>query len=155
VSRERLRIRLAEKVPSIDFATIEARLFQMAAGGPPTTDGATAFAVPPNPAPCDEEVNGGALPAEVEGLLTRPVVLPAHASVAIALWIVCTYVYDRFYYSARLLLHSPGKRCGKSLALRVIAALVARPLKCENITVAALYRAVEKYKPTMLLDEAD
>jgi len=36
-----------------------------------------------------------------------------------------------------------------------LAALVPKPLLASNITAAALFRAVEKWRPTLLVDEAD
>jgi putative DNA primase/helicase len=50
---------------------------------------------------------------------------------------------------------SPLKRCGKTTTEEVTAALVRRPLAATNITVAALYRTVERFAPTLLVDEAD
>ena len=47
------------------------------------------------------------------------------------------------------------KRCGKTTALHVLAALVHRPLPAANVTAAALFRSVEQFRPTLLIDEAD
>jgi putative DNA primase/helicase len=46
-------------------------------------------------------------------------------------------------------------QCGKSTALALLGAVVPRPLPSANISPAAIFRAVEKYKPTLLLDEAE
>jgi hypothetical protein len=37
----------------------------------------------------------------------------------------------------------------------MIDALVSRPLSCENVSAAAMYRIIEKKQPTLLLDEGD
>jgi hypothetical protein len=50
---------------------------------------------------------------------------------------------------------SAEKRCGKSQYLEAAEYLVRYPLKADDISAAALYRAIEKYRPTMLLDEQD
>jgi putative DNA primase/helicase len=50
---------------------------------------------------------------------------------------------------------SPEKRCGKTVLLDVVSRLVRRPLSASNITPAAIFRSVEKYGPTLLIDEAD
>src|SRR5262249_17330189 len=107
------------------------------------------------PAPADEPVDGASLLDEVVQLTCRYVVLPAHAAVTVALWILHTYVYERFTYTPRLIATSPVKRSGKSLLLRLLEALTSRPLGCENISAAALFRSIESFKPTLLLDEAD
>jgi hypothetical protein len=39
--------------------------------------------------------------------------------------------------------------------LTVLGALVPKPLPASNITPAALFRAVEHFSPTLLVDEAD
>ncbi len=45
--------------------------------------------------------------------------------------------------------------CGKTTTEEVTAALVRRPLAATNITVAALYRTVEQFAPTLIVDEPD
>jgi putative DNA primase/helicase len=50
---------------------------------------------------------------------------------------------------------SPVKRCGKTTLLNLLSALVPRPLSTSNITASALFRTVEKYSPSLLIDEAD
>ena len=47
------------------------------------------------------------------------------------------------------------KRCGKTLLLIVLGALVPRRLFASNVTPAVLFRTIEKYRPTLLIDEAD
>jgi putative DNA primase/helicase len=47
------------------------------------------------------------------------------------------------------------KRCGKTTLLDVISRLVLRPLPTGSVTAAALFRVVEGYRPTLLVDEAD
>jgi putative DNA primase/helicase len=54
-----------------------------------------------------------------------------------------------------LALASPDKRCGKTTTLTLISALVPRPLPAANVTAAGVFRAVEKLRPTLLIDEAD
>lgn len=155
-ARERLFAHLQERLPAVDREPIEARLLSMAAEGvekPPPVE--STFTLPPNPPAWEEPVEGATLLDEIESLLLRYVVLPEHAAPVVALWIVHTYVADQFSYSPRLLVSSPEKRCGKSLLLRFVAGLSARPLPCENISTAALYRSIEKFAPTLILDEAD
>jgi hypothetical protein len=76
-------------------------------------------------------------------------------AVTVALWIVHTYVFDIFTCTPRLGISSPEKRCGKTTLLDVISYSVNRPLPTVNITGPAIFRTVEKAKPTLLIDEAD
>ena len=57
--------------------------------------------------------------------------------------------------SPLLVLSSPERRCGKTTTLKVMSALVPRALQAANISPAALFRAVQAFQPTLLLDEAD
>jgi hypothetical protein len=50
---------------------------------------------------------------------------------------------------------SPTPECGKTTLLTLLSALVPRALSAANITAAATFRAVEKWRPTLLIDEAD
>src|SRR6266852_3746233 len=54
-----------------------------------------------------------------------------------------------------LALCSPLKRCGKTTTEDLTTALAQRPLAASNLTVAALYRTVEHWAPTLIVDEAD
>ncbi len=153
-SRRRMLARFTSKFPRIPSEPIEQRLLNLANERPPKADAATTV-VDTDPEPWSEPVNGEALLDEIWGLIRRHVVLPDLAAEAIALWILHSYVFDRFQYTPRLLIHSPEKRCGKSLLARLVGALVRSPLSCDNITAAALFRSIEKFRPTLLIDEAD
>jgi putative DNA primase/helicase len=52
-------------------------------------------------------------------------------------------------------INAPEKSCGKSLLLDVVGRMSARPLPVSNASTAALFRSVELWSPTILIDEAD
>ena len=52
-------------------------------------------------------------------------------------------------------INAPEKACGKSQLLDVMGRMSARPLPVANVTPAALFRSVERWEPTLLIDEAD
>ena len=105
--------------------------------------------------PYQTPVNGAQLLDEVAATFSRYIVLPTGAADTLALWVMQTHCFEAFEHVARLNCCSPDKQCGKTTTLDVTASLVARPLRAENITTAVLFRLVEKYKPTLLLDEVD
>jgi putative DNA primase/helicase len=107
--------------------------------------------VEPWPAP----VEGAELLDELRSTAARYVVLPRGGAEALALWALHTWVHGLFDISPRLALYSPVKRCGKTRALQVLLALVPRPLVASNISPAAIYRSIEAFRPTLLIDEAD
>jgi hypothetical protein len=91
----------------------------------------------------------------VHHLLQRYVELTAHQFVAVSLWIVHTFLYQRFTVTPRLMLTSPVRGCGKTTLLDLIEALCVRPLKSDSITAASIYHAVDREHPTLLIDEGD
>ena len=93
--------------------------------------------------------------SEVAALFRRYAVLPAHTDTALALWVTFTWCIDAFKVAPILALTSPEKRCGKTTVLSLVSRLVRRPLPTSNISPSALFRAVEKWQPTVLIDEAD
>lgn len=66
-----------------------------------------------------------------------------------------TWVIDVVHVAPLLIITAAEKRCGKSLLLELLGKLVARPLTASNISPAALFRAIEDWQPTMLIDEVD
>jgi hypothetical protein len=107
------------------------------------------------PEPWNHPVDGASLLDEIANVLCRFIVLPLDEIKAIALWILHTYAVEATSICPILIVKSAEKRCGKTLLLELLLNLVFRPLPASNITAPSLFRAIEKYKPTLLLDEAD
>jgi len=86
---------------------------------------------------------------------THIAVTPAER-MAIALWILHTWVFDRFTITPRLALLSPVRGCGKTTLLALIELLVSDPHRTDDISPAAVYYHLG-HKPgaTLLIDEAD
>jgi putative DNA primase/helicase len=101
----------------------------------------------------DSPVEGGEVLSRIKEYVEGYVVLPSQAAIAISLWIMFTYALDAFSHSPFLAIRAPTKRCGKTTLLRFLAMLVQRPLPAANITPAAVFRVIEKFKPTLLIDE--
>jgi len=85
----------------------------------------------------------------------RFAVLPDEAAPILALWVLHAHAHDAASVSPILAVLSPEKRCGKTTVLSLVQALTPRALSTSNITSAALFRAVEGWGPTLLIDEAD
>ena len=106
-------------------------------------------------APHPEPVAIGELLAEIEVTIKRHVVLSDAAATALAVWVVHTYVYETRDTVAYVAIESPEKRCGKTTLLTVLAAMADKPLVAANLTVGALFRAIDACRPTLFIDEAD
>ena len=107
------------------------------------------------PEPWEHPVDGAALLDEICALIRQYVILPEWAAEAIALWVIHTYLIDKFNITPRLTFSSPEKRCGKTTALELLGYVVCKPIPTSNITASALFRTIEKYSPTLLVDEGD
>ncbi len=105
--------------------------------------------------PWPEPVDGAAVLEELAGTYRRYLAQPDGATTAEALWVVHAHAHDAATVSPLLSYTSATKRCGKTTGLIITSALVPRALPASNITSAALYRAVEVHRPTLLVDEAD
>lgn len=106
--------------------------------------------------PWPEAVDGAALAEEIRDILKSYVVFaaPGDADVT-ALWTIGTYLMDTWRLWPRLMITSPTKQCGKSTLLETLDALVFRGLIVSNTKAAGVFRAIEAWRPSLLLDEAD
>ncbi len=91
----------------------------------------------------------------IEAFLSRYVVLPKGTALPLALWALLTFMFDLFDACPYLAITSPAPRCGKTRLLECLELIVAEPRRASNISEAALFRTIEKFKPTLLLDETE
>jgi uncharacterized protein DUF3631 len=102
--------------------------------------------------PWHESVDGDMLATVLSRAIKTYVVIREEAADAIAFWILHTLLVNNFRVSPRLALTSPTKGCGKTRVLTLLE-LVRRPKRAGSISPSALFRVIEKYQPTLLLDE--
>ena len=105
--------------------------------------------------PWEVPVDGARLLDELAIMLSRHVGLLKGGADAVALWIAHSHATEAATVTPLLAITSPTPACGKSTLLAVIGRLVPKPLLAANITPAAVFRAVEEWRPTLLIDEAD
>ena len=93
----------------------------------------------------------------VDDFLRRVLILKSdHDYSALTLWIAYCYSMTHFTFAPRLCFWSPEKRCGKSLALEVVANLLPNPLMTSSISSASIFRILDKDKSkVILIDESD
>jgi putative DNA primase/helicase len=150
---DRCREAEAERL-GVRVATLDREVDRLRTGGGKANQQGRAVAFPPIE-PWPDPVAGAALLLSVAEAIAQYVVLPEHAAPVIALWAAHTHCFEAFVHSPRLNLFSPEKGCGKTLLLDLISTLVARPKRADSLTSAVLFRMVELFKPTLLLDELD
>ncbi len=80
---------------------------------------------------------------------------PIRAADTIALWVLHTWMVNKFTISPRLAITSPTKVCGKTTVLRFLNQVVRRPKRAGSISPPAMFRVAETFQPTILLDETE
>lgn len=104
----------------------------------------------------DDASNTKSILDDLKNIIDQLIVLPTeHESIAIALFVLHTYCIDSAHCTPILNITSPEKRCGKTTLLSVLGKLVNNPLIASNISPAAIFRSIEKWSPTLIIDEAD
>jgi putative DNA primase/helicase len=111
--------------------------------------------IPDPPMLWPNAINGPSMMGALVAQLARHIVMTAEDFDALALWILFTYTIDVARVSPVLAIRSPIKRCGKTSAMTLLAGLVAKPYPLSNITTAVMFRVIDAYCPTLLLDESD
>jgi putative DNA primase/helicase len=108
-----------------------------------------------DPEPWPEAVDGAELLDEITKATLSHLILPEDADAAICLWVLLAHCHDAFRISPLLSITSPEPSCGKTQLLRLLKGLVPKPLSSSNITAATVFRAIEQWHPTLLVDEFD
>lgn len=108
-----------------------------------------------DPEPYPLPVDGAELLGEVYHTMRRFIVCEPETAVATTLWIAMTWMMDVVKVAPLAVITAPEKRCGKTQLLAFIGMLAHRPLVAANISPSAVFRVIEAFKPTLLMDEAD
>ena len=113
----------------------------------------TPFGTPVEPWP--EPVDGVAHLDSIFETLKRFIAAKPEVLRAATLWTSFTWFIDDVRVAPLAIITSPEKRCGKTLLSIVMSRLCRDPLLASNISPSALFRSIEKWKPTLILDETD
>ena len=92
---------------------------------------------------------------DIRRTIHRFVVCDEEVLDAVTLWATSTWLIDRAQVAPILVISAAERRCGKTQLLSLVGLLCRRPLSTSNMTSAVVYRAIEAYGPTLLMDEAD
>lgn len=108
-----------------------------------------------DPPPWSEPVDLDALLTQMVDVTRRYVIVDIEQAQASALWAAGTYFLDEFERYPLAIINAPERACAKTLYQNVIGKMVRRPLQASNASASGLFRAVEKLRATLLLDEGD
>lgn len=105
--------------------------------------------------PWPDPVDGDYLASALVAAVKVYAVVSDEVADAIALWVLHTWVVNMFTVSPRLAVTSPTKGCGKTTILRILNMFARRAKRAGSISPSALFRAVEQFQPTVVLDETE
>ena len=105
--------------------------------------------------PWKTTVDGRELANQIAKTVCAHVTLPPGAATAVTLFAVGSYCMDAWRVWPKLLITSPEKRCGKSTLLEALEGFCHRPLLTSGITASSLFRCIQEWSPSLLIDEAD
>lgn len=109
----------------------------------------------PKVEPWPEPIKPEKLLPEIAETIRLFVVCEPETALAASLWAAMTWFMDEIKVAPLALITAPEKRCGKTQLLSILGKIARRPLPSSNISPAALFRSVDKWQPTLLIDEAD
>ncbi len=109
----------------------------------------------PNVEPWEYPINPDELLNDISTTVRRFIVCNKETADAVALWASMTWFMDAVQIAPLAIITAPEKRCGKTQLLTILGKLSYRPLSASSISSASLYRCIEAWQPTLLLDETD
>jgi putative DNA primase/helicase len=105
--------------------------------------------------PWPDQVSGFRLLDEIRDTIGNFIICKPETKIAATLWIAFTWLIDAAQVAPLAIITAPEKRCGKTQLLDLMGRISMRSALVSNISGAALFRFIEAYKPTLLIDEAD
>jgi putative DNA primase/helicase len=105
--------------------------------------------------PWPDPVDGAELAEAVRSTVVRYVVVENGLDVALTLWVLGSYSYDSFRIFPKLLVTAATKRAGKTTLIEVLESVCRSSILASGMSAAVLYRVLDKWHPTLLLDEID
>lgn len=106
--------------------------------------------------PWPDPADGDALIRDIIKKILRHLVCSSDDALVIALWVVFSWVHeDAAVHSPLLLVTSAEPESGKTTTLSIVSYLTPRAIASVEISKAALYRAIQLWKPSFVIDEFD
>jgi Protein of unknown function (DUF3631) len=109
--------------------------------------------VPSLPAPDSELVRW--LLEQLEAIWRDYIVMPEPAFALIAVADLHTWLFDAAETTLYISLRAPERESGKTRGLEVSELTCRMPHRSEDVSPASLFRLVDQYRPTVLIDEVD
>ena len=106
--------------------------------------------------PWEEPVDGDSLLRDIVRRIRRHIVCSFDDALVIALWVVFSWVHEEAaVHSPLLLVTSAEPESGKTTTLNLVSYLAPRAIASVEISKAALYRSIQLWRPSFIIDEFD
>jgi hypothetical protein len=106
--------------------------------------------------PWPEVVEGDSLLRDIIRRIKRHVIIGDDSALAIALWIILSWVHDDVAtHSPILNINSAEPESGKSTTMGLISFLMPKCIASVEASEAAIYRAIKRWSPSFCFDEFD
>ncbi len=106
--------------------------------------------------PWPEPVEGDSLIRDIIKKLKKHVVMSDQRALATALWIMLSWVHDEVATHSPILdVTSADSGSGKTTLLNLLSLLMPRAIATVDVSKAALYRSIQKWQPSFVIDEFD
>jgi hypothetical protein len=106
--------------------------------------------------PWPEPADGDSLLRDIIRRVRQHVVCSHDDALVIALWIIFSWVHEEVaIHSPLLLITSAEPESGKTTTLNLMSYLAPRAVASVEISKAALYRAIQLWQPSFIIDEFD
>lgn len=92
---------------------------------------------------------------EISRAIRTHIVLEPEQADAATLWSVQTHMTDDADVSPPLMINAPERACAKTLLQQLLGLLTRNALFASNASMSALFRSIEKWSATLMIDEAD
>ena len=105
--------------------------------------------------PAADKVDTGSLLADIKAQIERYVATLGNRSIVPAVFTMFTWLQKGATHSPQLVVTSAEADSGKTTLTGVMKFLTRRSIATVGITGAVLFRSIEKWDPTLIIDEAD
>ena len=120
-----------------------------------SSDGEELTFEPPEPWP--DPVDGAKLFSCISKSILKYMYMKPQQAHAVTAWILMSWVHNHpgVYVAPFLNVNGPTLEVGKTRLLSIVGEFCPRPLVCPGLSAPFLFRTIQTYKPTLLIDEID
>lgn len=109
----------------------------------------------PDIEPWTEPINPALLLDEVSRTIRRFIAIDKYQADIAALWVATCWFIDVIHTAPIALINAPERACCKTLLLTLLGKLASRATQLSGISPSVLFRMIEKYQPTLFVDEIE